>query len=414
MPTATPKPDDITRLESAGEKEKEGIDKALELVNDVIDKIGMGRYQWSLFFLCGCGWLADNLWLQGLATILPDVQRTFGISDSISGLGTSATFIGMMFGASFWGLLCDVIGRRPSFNLTLFFGALFGSSAALAPSFPVLCVLFGLMGFGVGGNLPVDGALFLEFVPRSRQNLLTLLSVFWPFGTLVASVAGWALIPRFGCDPNIEWSAESGKTCSNPGWRYVLAVLGAFTFIFFFGRFALFRLHESPKFLLTRGRVQEAVEVLRKLAEGNGVEIAVEEEDFWRLLKGGDLDAEGENEDEEVMKGVDGKVGKVNMGHSTGTAAAAPTPAAKSPRFSKAAVANWWGQVKLLFARELIITTILVWMIWMLIAVGYTMFNGFLPKFLENASEGTTPKTLDDVYKEYLIVSVAGIPGSVL
>jgi hypothetical protein len=26
--------------------------------------MGMGRYQWELFFLCGCGWMADNLWLQ--------------------------------------------------------------------------------------------------------------------------------------------------------------------------------------------------------------------------------------------------------------------------------------------------------------------------------------------------------------
>jgi hypothetical protein len=26
--------------------------------------MGMGRYQWQLFALCGGGWMADNLWLQ--------------------------------------------------------------------------------------------------------------------------------------------------------------------------------------------------------------------------------------------------------------------------------------------------------------------------------------------------------------
>lgn len=26
--------------------------------------MGMGRYQWELFALCGGGWMADNLWLQ--------------------------------------------------------------------------------------------------------------------------------------------------------------------------------------------------------------------------------------------------------------------------------------------------------------------------------------------------------------
>lgn len=26
--------------------------------------MGMGRYQWELFVLCGFGWFADNFWLQ--------------------------------------------------------------------------------------------------------------------------------------------------------------------------------------------------------------------------------------------------------------------------------------------------------------------------------------------------------------
>jgi MFS family permease len=41
------------------------------------------------------------------------------------------------------------------------------------------------MGIGVGGNLPVDGALFLEFLPFASGNLLTMLSVWWPIGQLI-------------------------------------------------------------------------------------------------------------------------------------------------------------------------------------------------------------------------------------
>lgn len=41
------------------------------------------------------------------------------------------------------------------------------------------------MGLGVGGNLPVDGALFLEFLPFASGNLLTTLSVWWPVGQLI-------------------------------------------------------------------------------------------------------------------------------------------------------------------------------------------------------------------------------------
>lgn len=34
------------------------------MINKAIQDIGMGRYNWELFVLCGFGWFADNLWLQ--------------------------------------------------------------------------------------------------------------------------------------------------------------------------------------------------------------------------------------------------------------------------------------------------------------------------------------------------------------
>ncbi|BCS29110.1 uncharacterized protein APUU_70680S [Aspergillus puulaauensis] len=39
-------------------------DRKAKVINRAIQDIGMGRYQWRLFALCGFGWLADNLWLQ--------------------------------------------------------------------------------------------------------------------------------------------------------------------------------------------------------------------------------------------------------------------------------------------------------------------------------------------------------------
>jgi hypothetical protein len=35
-----------------------------KVINKAIQDIGMGKYQWELFTLCGMGWLADNLWMQ--------------------------------------------------------------------------------------------------------------------------------------------------------------------------------------------------------------------------------------------------------------------------------------------------------------------------------------------------------------
>ena len=48
--------------------------------------------------------------------------------------------------------------------------------------------MIALVGFGAGGNLPVDGTMFLEFIPGNKQYLLTFLSIWWAIGQVVASL----------------------------------------------------------------------------------------------------------------------------------------------------------------------------------------------------------------------------------
>jgi MFS family permease len=147
----------------------------------------MGRYQRELFILCGFGWFADNLWLQGLALSLPSLSTEFGLSETSVRYTTMILYFGMAFGSVGWGLLSDILGRRITFNSTLFITGFFGVLIALGPTWPVTAFLFAAMGLGVGGNLPVDGALFLEFLPRADNKLLTLLSAWWPAGQLAAA-----------------------------------------------------------------------------------------------------------------------------------------------------------------------------------------------------------------------------------
>jgi hypothetical protein len=64
-------------------------------------------------------------------------------------------------GAIVWGIGCDVWGRRWSFNITLFLTGVFGLASGGSGDFITLASLFAVCGFGVGGNLPVDSAVFL-------------------------------------------------------------------------------------------------------------------------------------------------------------------------------------------------------------------------------------------------------------
>jgi MFS family permease len=133
------------------------------------------------------------------------------------------------------------------------------------------------MGLGFGGNLPIDGALFLECVPPSRQAMLTLMSLFWPIGGVVTALVGWGFLgflPDSACA-----SAENCTYEMNRGWRYCVFALGGLTLAMCLGRY-LFPLQESPKYYIARGKYHEAVKVLKWLARNNNVELHVEAKDF--------------------------------------------------------------------------------------------------------------------------------------
>ncbi|ORY11149.1 hypothetical protein BCR34DRAFT_614807 [Clohesyomyces aquaticus] len=98
--------------------------------------------------------------------------------------------------------------------MTLFLTSAFGIAAGGSPNWISAAALFWCLGLSIGGNLPVDGALFLEFLPLTSGNLLTMLSVFWPVGQLVASLIAWGLIPKFSC-PIATSSGAPTPTCSS-------------------------------------------------------------------------------------------------------------------------------------------------------------------------------------------------------
>jgi len=240
-----------------------------------IDQIGMGTYQWALLFLCGFGWMADNMWMQAIAIILPRVQRHFALPDNQIGLLSSTMFAGMMFGAVGWGTCSDLMGRSAAFNATLFFTSVFGIASSFATTFPMLCIAIFLLGSAVGGSLPTDGTLLLEHMPRGKEYLVTALSVFFSFGAVLAAFVAIVFIPKNSCDP-LPAPCDLDR---NLGWKYELVALGLITFGMFLGRILFFRLHESPRYLVHAGRKQDALESLQLISRFNGSELALDLED---------------------------------------------------------------------------------------------------------------------------------------
>lgn len=174
--------------------------------------------------------------------------------------------IGLLAGAMFWGFGCDVFGRRWAFNATLGVTAVFGMLAASSPNFAAIGTFAALWSFGVGGNLPVDSAVFLEFLPGSHQYLLTILSIDWALAQVVATLIAWPILGNLTCQ-------ESQKVCTrseNMGWRYFVIAMGGISLIEFIVRFVFFTVYESPKYLMGKGNDEEAVRVVHEVARRNG------------------------------------------------------------------------------------------------------------------------------------------------
>ena len=380
---------DEVDLDVAASGHDSSYDRKSKVINKAIQDVGMGNYQWRLFVLCGFGWLADNLWLQGVALTLPSLSREFGVSSTHVRYTTLSLFTGLCCGAVFWGIASDIIGRRLAFNMTLLITGIFGLAVGGAHSWIAACGLYAALGAGVGGNLPVDGALFLEFLPFSSGNMLTMLSVFWPVGQLIGSFFAWGFIPNYSCADELPAcsTAGQGEQCctmrSNMGWRYLNLTMGAFTMFMFICRFFFFHLFESPKFLLSRGRQREAVTVVHAIAFQNGKKTWLDE-DILNAIG-------GRPEEVTDMKLTAGEIIKRQLS-----------------KFSTQRIGPLFGSTKLG------INTVLLWFCWATIGMGYPLFNAFLPQYLTNVDPDAPPTPTSTVYRNYAITSVIGVPGSII
>lgn len=355
------------------------------VLNQAIQDIGMGRYQWCLFVVAGFGWFADNLWPIVTGLILTPVVTEFQFQGPFLKLGQN---IGLLFGALFWGVGSDVWGRRWSFNITLLITAVFAIAAGGSPNYVSLIWFSALWSVGVGGNLPVDSAVFLEFIPGSHQYLLTVLSIWWAFGQLIGSLVAWPLIANFSC-PTDE------TTClrvNNQGWRYFLFTMGGTMFVLWVIRFFVFTLYESPKYLMGRGRDEEAVNVIHKVAAYNGKISSLSIEQLRAISSGtrGKSEVLDQKEDSRLNT----------------TALAAVLRKLKAFDLQ---------HIKALFAtRKLAWNTSLLITLWALIGLAFPLYNSFVTYFLATRGADFGDGSLYTTYRNQVILSVIGVPGALL
>ena len=201
---------------------------------------------------------------------LEPMKADLGLTATGEGLITSTLLVGAAAGSLICGKLNDVLGRKRTLTMlaVVFFVGTIG--CVLAPNLGVMIPSRVILGFAVGGASVTVPVYLSELAPTERRGSLA------GRGEL-AIVVGQLLAFAMNAIIGNVWGDHEGV------WRYMLAVAAVPAVALFVG---MLQMPESPRWLISKGRHDEALSVLlqvrspeRARAEMEEVEFLAEEEE---------------------------------------------------------------------------------------------------------------------------------------
>lgn len=221
------------------------------MILDRLEKMPVGSFHYKLLMVTGLGWLFDSMDTGLISFVLPVLSKEWGLTPDQMGWIGSIGLVGMALGAVVSGTVADRIGRKKVFTMTVLMYAIATGMCALAWSYEALLFFRFLVGFGLGGELPVAATLMSEYAPaKLRGRFIVLLESFWGIGWLVAACIAYLLIPEFG-------------------WKMAF-LIGSLPALYVF----IIRLHmpESVRYLIAKKRISEAKAIILDLEKKLHVE----------------------------------------------------------------------------------------------------------------------------------------------
>jgi sugar porter (SP) family MFS transporter len=167
------------------------------------------------------------------------------------------------------GPLSDRIGRRPVLKLAALLFTVSAIASAVAPTFLVLVVARMIGGLGVGAALITAPMYIAEIAPaRLRGRMVSFNQLNIVIGISVAFFSNY-LILKLG-QSDLAW-AESLKLGAW-NWRWMLGVEAVPAIVYLA---VLFGVPESPRWLIMRGKDQEARQILQRAGGSTQAEAAI-------------------------------------------------------------------------------------------------------------------------------------------
>jgi SHS family lactate transporter-like MFS transporter len=148
------------------------------------------------------GWTLDAFDFFLVVIALPSIAADFHVKEQTIAASLTLTLAFRPVGAFLFGLLADRYGRRLPMIANLIFYSAVEVATGFAPNITTFMILRALFGIGMGGEWGVGTSLVMEKVPpRWRGVVSGFLQEGYAFGYLLAAVAAYFLLDRFGWRP---------------------------------------------------------------------------------------------------------------------------------------------------------------------------------------------------------------------
>lgn len=234
----------------------------VQSITERLDRLPLVPFHFLLFTLMFIGLAFDHMDQVVISFALPHYREEWGLSARVASINPTTALLGTFIGALVWGMVADRVGRKR----ILIIGILMFSAGTvykgMALDFVSMSVVCAIGAFGVGGAIPMTFTLLAEYTPAKYRGatMVTMGVVAIVVGYLIASLSALFLLETFG-------------------WRSLFLVgFASIALVPLIWKFV----PESPRFLLSKGRVGEAIRIVEGLeasARKRGVAFAQETEE---------------------------------------------------------------------------------------------------------------------------------------